>query len=109
MSDRLSRRRPLILLAAVVLPSVALLATSVRLIGQERELAERRALQARRLAANELGQYLASQLDRLACRATFERRFSVQRMAEAYLEIYAELIERGRRKSGERFPRSSAA
>jgi glycosyltransferase involved in cell wall biosynthesis len=50
-----------------------------------------------------------SELDRLACRATFERRFSVQRMAEAYLEIYAELIERGRRKSGERFPRSSAA
>jgi glycosyltransferase involved in cell wall biosynthesis len=50
-----------------------------------------------------------SELDRLACRAAFERRFSVQKMAEAYVEIYAELIERGRRKSGERFPRSSAA
>jgi glycosyltransferase involved in cell wall biosynthesis len=50
-----------------------------------------------------------SELDRLACRAAFERRFSVQKMAEAYLEIYAELIERGSRKSGERYPRSSAA
>lgn len=48
-------------------------------------------------------------LDRLACRAAFERRFSVQQMAEAYLEVYAALIERGSRKSGERFPRSSAA
>ena len=49
------------------------------------------------------------ELDRLACRAAFERRFSAQTMAEGYLETYTELIERGRRKSGERFPRSSAA
>ena len=45
------------------------------------------------------------ELDRLACRAAFERRFSVQNeWRRSYLEIYAELIERGRRKSGERFP-----
>jgi glycosyltransferase involved in cell wall biosynthesis len=49
------------------------------------------------------------ELDRSACRLAFERRFSVQKMADAYLEIYAELAERGRRKSGERFPSSSAA
>jgi len=49
------------------------------------------------------------ELDRLACRRAFERRFSVQKMAEAYLETYAEVAERVRRKSGERFPDSSAA
>ena len=50
-----------------------------------------------------------SALDRRACRAVFERRFSAERMANTYLEVYAELIEQGRRKSGERFSRPSAA
>jgi glycosyltransferase involved in cell wall biosynthesis len=48
-------------------------------------------------------------LDRRACRAAVERRFSVERMAEGYRQVYAELIDRGCRKSGERFPRTSAA
>jgi glycosyltransferase involved in cell wall biosynthesis len=48
-------------------------------------------------------------LDRGACRAAFERRFSVERQAHAYLEVYAELIEHARRKSGERFSNTSAA
>jgi glycosyltransferase involved in cell wall biosynthesis len=33
-------------------------------------------------------------LDRRACRATFERRFSVTRMATDYLQLYEDLIER---------------
>jgi glycosyltransferase involved in cell wall biosynthesis len=48
-------------------------------------------------------------LDRAACRGAFERRFSVERQAKEYLEVYAELIEHSRRKSGERFSRTSAA
>jgi glycosyltransferase involved in cell wall biosynthesis len=36
-----------------------------------------------------------SDIDRLRCRATFERRFSVKRMADEYLEVYARLIHDG--------------
>jgi glycosyltransferase involved in cell wall biosynthesis len=37
-------------------------------------------------------------LDRLECRRTFERRFSVERMAEDYISVYRRLVE----ESGER-------
>jgi glycosyltransferase involved in cell wall biosynthesis len=49
------------------------------------------------------------EIERRACRAAFERRFSVERQANTYLEVYAELIEHARRKSGEQFSRTSAA
>ncbi|MEX2281267.1 MAG: HAMP domain-containing sensor histidine kinase [Gemmatimonadota bacterium] len=65
MRLRADRRRTLILLAAVLLPSAALLAISVRLVRQERELAERRFVQSRRGAAERLGQDLTVRLERI--------------------------------------------
>jgi glycosyltransferase involved in cell wall biosynthesis len=51
----------------------------------------------------------ALELDRRTCRETFERRFSVGRMASDYLELYAELIERARRSGSARFSSEVAA
>jgi glycosyltransferase involved in cell wall biosynthesis len=36
-----------------------------------------------------------SSVDRRRCRAVFERRFSVKRMADEYLELYRQLIQDG--------------
>jgi glycosyltransferase involved in cell wall biosynthesis len=47
--------------------------------------------------------------DRRSCRSAFERRFSVESQARAYVEVYSDMIEQARRKSGERFSRTSAA
>jgi len=44
----------------------------------------------------------AVEIDRRACRETFERRFSAERMATDYLELYAQLVERARRRRGGR-------
>jgi glycosyltransferase involved in cell wall biosynthesis len=41
----------------------------------------------------------AGELDRARCRAAFERRFSVRRMAEEYVQVYRMLIERRRHAS----------
>jgi glycosyltransferase involved in cell wall biosynthesis len=38
----------------------------------------------------------AGRVDRAACRATFERRFTAARMAADYLQVYARLLERRR-------------
>jgi len=46
-------------------------------------------------------------LDRVAVRATFERRFSVRRMANDYLSIYRGLA--GVRRDAERLPRAHGA
>jgi len=51
----------------------------------------------------------ALELDRRACRDAFDRRFSVERMARDYVGLYAELVERNRRRSGEQFPSEVAA
>ena len=49
-------------------------------------------------------------LDRRACRAAFERRFSSARMAQGYLAVYAEAIERAQQRGrrGRRAPEAAA-
>jgi glycosyltransferase involved in cell wall biosynthesis len=51
----------------------------------------------------------AIDLDRRTCRAAFERRFSAARMANDYVRVYTDLIERSARSSGEQFGREAAA
>ncbi len=62
---RLERRRTVILLLAVLLPSATLVGIAVRLLRQERELAQRRLVQARRTTLAELGQTLHARLNLL--------------------------------------------
>jgi len=49
------------------------------------------------------------EIDRRLCRATFERRFSCERMAADYLNLYAQLIEGGHPDRIHRLPRGVAA
>ena len=39
----------------------------------------------------------ATQLDRKTCRATFERRFSAERMAREYMHLYHAILQESRR------------
>jgi glycosyltransferase involved in cell wall biosynthesis len=48
-------------------------------------------------------------LDRRACRASFERRFSSARMAKNYVAVYAEAIQRAQRSGRGRRAREAAA
>ncbi len=63
---RTPNRRSAILLFAVLLPSTALVGIAVRMLRQEGELAERRALQARRAAIAQAGRELELSIDRIA-------------------------------------------
>jgi len=62
MRDTGHRNRALLFLAAVLLPSAVLVGTTLRLIGQERELSVRRWEEDRAVLALRLGQGLLSQL-----------------------------------------------
>lgn len=60
------RRHVLLFLAAIILPCAVLVALGVRIIGQERELREKRLADERRRVTNEIRQTLSSQLERIA-------------------------------------------
>ena len=64
------RKRTLLFLAAVLLPSAVLVGTTVRLIRQERELSVRRAEEERALLALRIGQKLTEDLGSLDDRVT---------------------------------------
>jgi signal transduction histidine kinase len=68
MPTRNHRKRALLFLAAVLLPSAVLVGTTVRLIRQQRELAVRRTAEERSLLALQLGQGLLEDLRRLGDR-----------------------------------------
>ena len=65
MPRRDHRTRAFLFLAAVLLPSAVLVGTTLRLIGQERELASRRWEEERSLLALRLGQELLNDLREL--------------------------------------------
>ena len=57
--DPLSHRRQVLLFfVAVMLPSIVLVALSLRMIGQENELAENRRVEERQRVSSDLGQQL---------------------------------------------------
>ena len=60
------RRHVLLFLAAIILPCAVLVALGVRIIGQERELREKRLADERRRVTNQIRQTLSSQLERIA-------------------------------------------
>ncbi|MFQ5929815.1 MAG: hypothetical protein ACE5MK_08945 [Acidobacteriota bacterium] len=65
MRPRTHRKQVLLFLIAVVLPSLALVALTLRMIGQERELAEKRRAEERRRLASEIGQQLLVRLEKI--------------------------------------------
>ncbi len=65
MSQRGHRRQVLLFLVAVIVPSVVLVALSLRMIGQERELTEKRLLDERHRRASEIRQELLTRLERI--------------------------------------------
>jgi len=69
MKKRSHRRQVLLFLAAVILPCAVLLAVGVRMVAQERELAEARLLQERSRVARQLGQDLLVHLKQLWTRS----------------------------------------
>jgi signal transduction histidine kinase len=70
------RKQVLLFLMAVLLPVVVLVGLTIRIVGQEAELAEKRAADERRRVAREVGRSLAARLDRLV-------RLEVSRLREA--------------------------
>jgi hypothetical protein len=65
-------RRFILFLAIVLIPAIVLIAATIRLVGQERELAEQRRERSAELLARQLGQELALRLERLSDRARGE-------------------------------------
>jgi signal transduction histidine kinase len=65
MSQRGHRRQVLLFLVAVIVPSVVLVALSLRMISQERELTEKRLLDEQHRRASEIRQELLTRLERI--------------------------------------------
>jgi signal transduction histidine kinase len=65
MSPHGHQRRILLFLVAVIVPASVLVALSLRMIWQERELAEKRLAEERRRRVNEIRQELLAQLERI--------------------------------------------
>lgn len=65
MSQRRHRREILLFLVAVIVPAVVLVALSLRMIGQERELTEKRVADEQRRRVSEIRQQLLTRLERI--------------------------------------------
>ena len=65
MSQRRHRRQILLFLLAVIVPSMVLVAISLRMIGQERELAEKRLSDEQRRRVSDINQQLLTRLERI--------------------------------------------
>src|SRR2546428_7948525 len=65
MHQRSHRRRIVLFLVAIVVPSLVLIVLSLRMIGQERELTEKRLLDEQHRRTSELRQELLTHLERI--------------------------------------------
>src|SRR6266446_2615618 len=65
MPQRNHRRRIVLFLVAIVVPSLVLVVLSLRMISQERELTEKRLLDEQHRRANEIRQQLLTRLERM--------------------------------------------
>jgi signal transduction histidine kinase len=65
MSSRVHRKQILLFLLAVILPSLVLVVFTLRMISQERELAQKRMVEERRRLAREIGQHLLVRLEKI--------------------------------------------
>jgi len=65
VSSRGHRKQILLFLLAVILPSLVLVVFTLRMISQERELAQKRAVDERRRLASEVGQHLLVRLEKV--------------------------------------------
>jgi len=65
VSSRSHRKQILLFLLAVILPSVVLVVFTLRMISQERELAQKRMLDERRRMGSEIGQHLLVRLEKI--------------------------------------------
>lgn len=63
MKGRSHRKQILLFLVTVLLPSLVLIGLTVRMIGQEKELAQKRMAEERRRVAREIGQHLLMRLE----------------------------------------------
>lgn len=64
------RKQMLLFLLAVILPSLVLVAFTLRMVSQERELAQKRIIDVRRRAAREIGQHLLVRLEKIKLQET---------------------------------------
>jgi len=65
MKSRGHRKQILLFLLAVILPSLVLVVFTLRMISQEKELAQKRAVDERRRLASEIGQHLLVRLEKI--------------------------------------------
>ncbi len=72
MDPRSHRRKVLLFFVAVILPSIVLVALSLRMISQENELAENRLVEQRQRMAGDLGQQLLVRLERIKLEVVHE-------------------------------------
>jgi signal transduction histidine kinase/tetratricopeptide (TPR) repeat protein len=86
MSSRFHRRQVLLFLVAVFVPSLVLVALSLRMISQERELAEKRARDEQQRRIGEVRQELLTRLERIKLQ---EARTLAERPDAAALNSYA--------------------
>ena len=83
MRTRDHSRQILLFVVAVVLPCLLLVALSLRMIGQEQELAEKRAAEDRQRLASEIRQELLSRLERIKGQEVDELRSDPEYVTEA--------------------------
>ena len=65
VSSRGHRKQILLFLIAVILPSLVLVVFTLHMISQEKELAQKRAVDERRRLAGEIGQHLLVRLEKI--------------------------------------------
>ena len=114
MASRGHRRQVLLFLVAVLLPCSVLVALGLRMIGQERELAEKRLADERRLITRQIRQELSTRLDRIrteeiARLATEPGLFQSRRYADSAVVLVAQLANGSLMLPWESDPRSARA
>jgi len=70
MKGRNHRKQILLFSIAVMLPSLILIFLTIRMIGQEKELAQKRMVEERRRIANEIGQHILVRLENIKLQET---------------------------------------
>ena len=92
------RKQVLLFLVAVLLPSLVLVALTLRIVTQERELAQKRIADEHRRIAREIGQALLARLERIkleeaAAAASDPRHFSRRRYLNAEVVFVAKVVD----------------
>ncbi len=89
MSPRGQRKQVALFLLAVIFPSCVLVALTLRMIGQERELAEKRWAEERSRLSHEIGQQLLVRLEKIKLEemSTLERRTEKHRESHVNPEV----------------------